>query len=78
MHEYVVTVSKRDPEHPLAAETLIEFGIDTKRPQQFIDAVNSLAGMIQALKTPERAADYIARHSLVQNQTYKLQPQRAR
>ena len=61
MTEYVFTISRRDPAHPLAETPIMEFGCSEERGVSLIEAVTVFARMLRELKTPERVADAIRR-----------------
>ncbi len=63
--EYVATISRRDPEYPLGATVLIEFGTSAENPLNFTLALANLAEMLRVLGTPEKVARYIEEHSFL-------------
>jgi hypothetical protein len=55
--DYVVTISTRDHEHPLADAMLIEAGADNAK--EFVEAFWQLAELLRIKKTPEKVAEFM-------------------
>lgn len=59
MKEYVVTISIRDPFHPLVEVPILSTGHPVDNPLGLIAALESLVGMLKLKKTPEKVAAFI-------------------
>ncbi len=59
MDEYTVTVARRDPDHPLLPQTLLEFGVPISDPRALAAAVENLAGLLKHCVTPEKAVEFM-------------------
>ncbi len=65
MKEYVLTIAVRDPDHPLVPTVVHECGVDVRHPEALADALSAMAGLIRALGTPEKVAEYMRKNAVV-------------
>lgn len=70
--EYVLKISSRDIDRPLAETFILEFGFNAENKKGLAEGVGQLAELIRMFGSPEKVAKYIHKNSVIFGQAKTL------
>jgi hypothetical protein len=64
--EYVFRIEKRDQEHPLVPQVLVEFGCNADNPRAMIESVVAFGELLKIYGTPDKVVEFMKHNAGVQ------------